>query len=185
MGVDFKIGNAHIDWNTSLEYAYDWEPGKNWTFGVRVRVKDEKFPDAPALPGDAPWSIHQNEKSMSYGGFSEFVEATGLEDFEKYVFQNHPGCVPLTDWCKEQIDNAIERYKIANPNAVPGYVVSDTGFFAVTVGDKSGLQPVNTNSNKWVANANQNYDAHLARLEWFRWWITWALENCEYPAIEN
>lgn len=29
------------------------------------------------------------------------------------------------------------------------------------------------------------YDPYLARLIWLEWWMTWALDNCETPAIEN
>ena len=28
-------------------------------------------------------------------------------------------------------------------------------------------------------------DAHLARALWLEWWMNWALENCERPAIYN
>lgn len=28
-------------------------------------------------------------------------------------------------------------------------------------------------------------DAHLARLVWLEWWVSWALAHCRRPAIEN
>jgi hypothetical protein len=37
----------------------------------------------------------------------------------------------------------------------------------------------------WGYEGPARYDYMLARLIWLDWWMRWALENCETPAIEN
>jgi hypothetical protein len=56
---------------------------------------------------------------------------------------------------------------------------------------KKHLKKITSAKEQWMLNHSQepgwleNKDGVLAKLIWYEWWIKWALNNCEYPAIYN
>lgn len=154
MGYDFTIGNA-IPVFPSADHD-----GFGWT------VAEATHPDAPAIPHDAPWSIHGNRRSPSYTVWSDFATAVGLDDLfngrHPPLIPSYPGVAPLTRAIADRFDAALVSYRARYPQAVPRFSASLLGD-----GNEIGEQ-----------------DAHLARLIWLAWWTRWAVENCEHPAIE-
>lgn len=157
MGFDFKIGNAVP--------VYPGEEADNfgWT------VASATHPDAPAIDHDAPWSVRGNHRSPSYTVWHDFSRTVGLEHlFNKIdgsapeLIPAYPGVAPLTRAHADEIDAALNAFRVAHPNAVPR-------FSAALMGNGDDIS---------------EHDAHLARLVWLAWWVRWAVENCEHPAIE-
>jgi hypothetical protein len=70
----------------------------------------------------------------------------------------HPGLEPIRPADLEQVQEALaNKYRWAGLAAVPG------------------------RKDDWVQG---RYDM-LESLTWLEWWMNWALENCQWPAIHN
>jgi len=66
---------------------------------------------------------------------------------------------------------ALETYRSAHPDAKPGWCCCDD----------CSTRPMDKSDNL----PHEDLDATLARLTWLEFWIRWALDNCEHPAIYN
>lgn len=125
---------------------------------------------APAFPHD-DLSNHRNARHPSYSAWTDFVNEVGLYDlflgFDG-LLRSHPGIEPLTKEHLAVIQTALERWQV-KATLPPGFA-----------GD-----PKPTPSGQWVSEDAGKYDHQLARLIWLEWWVRWALENCERPAIRN
>jgi len=101
-----------------------------------------------------------NMRWPSYTSWSNFARATGLYEFFfddcEGVIRHHPGAQPLTEEHRRIIDEKYNDFKKANPNAEPNY--------------------------KYEDNVNNSI---LVRLEWLKYWVDWALDNCEKPVFAN
>jgi hypothetical protein len=128
----------------------------------------EHLENAPAFgePTD-----HTNSRWPSYSAWHDFARFVDLEDFfydkETGLLRKHPGCVPLVKEHKEIFDEAYANFYKKYPNAKAGYspkVLSDA-----FVEDKD-----------WPEENN-----YAARLEWLKFWLDWAFENCKIPVFYN
>lgn len=103
-----------------------------------------------------------NERWPSYNVWTNFAKETGLHYFffdeEDGKMRRHPGCVGLTEADADIVTAALNKYK--EKATLPA------GFDDVDAG-------------------NPKHDYNLARLIWLEYWVRWAVENCETPAIEN
>jgi len=119
--------------------------------------------DAPTFPGDE-MTGSSNQRSSSYSVWSSFCKEVGLYEVFYYetghLVGSHPGCAGIT---KEMCDHVTDRLREWKSKAsLPA------GFEA-----------------EWGYKGPPNFDYSLARLTWLEWWMRWALENCETPAIAN
>ena len=110
-----------------------------------------------------------NSRWPSYTSWAIFYRFFDLEELfhdEDYGFlRQHPGCVPITQFHKSIIDDAYEKYKKNYPNSTPGY---------------SGKQLDDVEDDDWPEENSLG-----ARLVWLKYWVDWALKNCEVPAFYN
>jgi hypothetical protein len=161
MGYNIYIGDAKPEFSKD-----DGELWARWT------VNGMALPDAPTFPNDEVTG-NGNCRSPSYVGWSEFCEAVGLHDLflEKWegLMGEHPGCKMLHKEHLLQVQAALEKWKRT--------ATKDPGF--------SGWPKHNPDTNQWETPDDGKYDHNLARLIWLEFWMRWALENCETPAIAN
>ena len=117
---------------------------------------------APHFPGDITGS--SNSRSPSYSVWADFCRTVGLYEFfytpSGHLRAGHPGCIGITKEDADFVTAALSRYSAAATRP-PGFEAA------------------------WDYHGPANYDYHLARLIWLEWWMRWAVEHCETPAIEN
>lgn len=125
-------------------------------------VESKTLPEAPQFPHDE-MTGQGNSRSPSYSGWSDFCRAAGIFDVfyddRGRLLAGHPGCVMLTEADYARIDGALRAWT-TTATKPPGF---------------SG----------WKNEDEGKYDPILARLIWLKFWMRWALDNCETPAIEN
>lgn len=136
-------------------------PGDEWGDGyLHISVEEVTHDEAPAFgePTD-----HRNTRWPSYSSWSQFAEFTGLEDVlldpesNDNIRGGHPGHFLLTQAFKDDVDIAMERFMKMYPDAIASY-------------DNYEERP---------------YDGELCRLTWLKYWVDWALENCQIPIFAN
>lgn len=127
---------------------------------VSVDARYKKLDNAPAF-GES--EDYENNRRPAYGVWKEFcliVELSNLFYAEDTgILREHPGNVLLVQGHKEAIDAAYTKFTAANPNILPGFTNDRT-----EIGRKMGA---------------------LARLTWLKFWVDWAMENCENPVFVN
>jgi hypothetical protein len=129
---------------------------------ARWVVDGKTLPEAPEFPNDI-MTAKGNSRSPSYSGWHEFCQTAGIYDVfydeRGRLHAGHPGCVLLTEADYERVKGALAawRTKATKP---PGFV-------------------------GWNGEDEGKYDHTLARLIWLEFWMRWALDNCETPAIQN
>jgi hypothetical protein len=120
-------------------------------------VEETANKDAPRFIGDE-WTEQRNIRLPSYTAWSEFCKKVGLYDL---FFKQYEGLFRQHPGCvmitQEIYQEVFNALEEYQKHAKrpPGY--DDFG----------------------------NYDYDLARLMWLEYWMKWALENCETPAIYN
>lgn len=161
MGYSITIGNAKPEFNKD-----DGELWARWT------VDGMALPEAPTFPNDE-MTGNGNGRSPSYTGWAEFCDAAGLTTLflEKWegLMSQHPGCKMLQKEHLLQVQAALEKWK-RTATKPPGF---------------EGWGKFNEETKQWETPDQGKYDHILARLIWLEFWMKWALENCETPAIEN
>ena len=107
---------------------------------------------------------NSNSRSPSYCAWTDFTKDVGLHPmfYGEWdgLMRQHPGCFPITMVDLLVVQSALEKRKAISTRE-PGF---------------SG----------WNNDEDEEkYDYNLARLMWLEFWMRWALENCETPAIQN
>lgn len=161
MGYNFWIGNAVPEF--SKDYG---ELSARWV------VEAATHQDAPTFPND-DCTGNSNGRSPSYSAWSDFCREAGIYDLfydeRGHLNAGHPGCVMVTPEDLAKVREAREaRQKTAT--LPPGF---------------EGYPKFDKEAQTWVTPDEGKYDAILARLIWLEWWMDWALNNCETPAIQN
>lgn len=155
MGFNLTVGDAMPRYPDEKHNSFGWT------------VREVCLPDAPAIPNDAPWSQHGNQRSPLYTVWEDFTRSTGLEDLlghtDSELIPYYPGVAPLTRAHADRVDAALVAFHTAHPEAVARFSAE----MAWGGGSDTG-----------------EHDGHLARLTWLAWWIRWAVENCAHPAFE-
>lgn len=162
MGYTITIGNA--------KPLFSKEDGELY---ARWEVEGHHCDGAPRFPND-PLTENSNRRSPSYTGWADTVDAAGIYPLffgqsrealgrASYpsLFYDHPGCVMLTEEHHATIRQALDRWH-AKATKPPGFY----GWL-------------------WKEGDPEPYDPVLARLIWLEFWVRWALDNAETPAIEN
>ena len=157
MGYGITIGNA-----VPVHSKEDGELSAYWD------VPQLALDDAPKFPND--FTENTNHRSPSYTTWSQFTKESGLHTlfFAEWdgLMCEHPGCKMLNAEHLKEVQKALKKWQ------------------------KQSSKPPGFESNKFTATSIERidvgvYDHTLARLLWLEWWMRWALENCETPAIEN
>lgn len=128
---------------------------------LSIQCEDKALTNAPAFgePTD-----NSNERWPSYTSWHNFTRFVGLEDLffsvdrEDRLINEHPGHVVITQQHKKEIDEAYGAFYKKYPNCKAG---------------------VSENEDSPEENAQ------AARFEWLKFWVDWALENCEIPIFYN
>ncbi len=161
MGYNITIGNA-----VPVHSKEDGDLYAAWQ--VEATMHDA----APVFPNDT-MTGNGNGRSPSYSAWSDSMQALGLHDvfFHKYsgLMRQHPGCQLLTPEIAEQISAAVSAYRATatKPAGCAGMPTHDEATGTLIVPDEG------------------KYDDVLMRGEWLDYWVTWAVANCETPALEN
>lgn len=139
---------------------------KNGVLDVsKMEVPEVVREDAPNLPNDG-FTNKSNNRHPGYSQWHDFTVEAGIEELfyhpEFGLLRPHPGTRLLTTGHRDIIKLARRNWEADHPNAVPGFWEDD--------------EPT---------EAEKDYDANLARLIWLDYWISWTVENCEFPCIEN
>jgi hypothetical protein len=157
VGYNLKIGNAVLE-----EVDPDDCDGK---FCAKYLIEGAHHDGAPAFGEPTDYT---NQRWPSYSAWADFCKETGLHAlfFDKYdgIMREHPGCFKLTEDHLGQVREALERRKQTTGGRPPGFYDYDE------------------ETQQDVDNGN---DPQTARLVWLEYWMAWALEHCERPAIEN
>lgn len=157
MGYNLTIGEMNIEYNNDDDCPQ-----------VRPRAMGEGHEGAPSFgePTDCT-----NSRWPSYGSWSDSMTFIGLEGMfydtknrDDSILQDHPGCIPLTQKHRKEVNAAMVEYKIKYPNAIPTY------------GNPKG----------WDEDPdNPDENSYMTRLVWLHYWINWAMDNCKQPVFEN
>lgn len=125
-------------------------------------IEGVRLDEAPSFPNDV--SNNGNMRSPSYSVWSNFCRNTGIYDLfyneNGNLHAGHPGCIGITKEDVDIVSAALAKYKLT-ATLPPGF------------------------EEGWNYTGPDNYDYDLARLIWLEWWMRWAVENCETPAIQN
>lgn len=118
-------------------------------------VKVVRNDEAPAFPGDEA-SHYVNSRFPSYSAWADAMEKAGLKSL---FMDEHEGLFRRHPGCVK-IDKSHFEQVCAAEERIKAKASCPPGF-----GD--GFNPT------------------LARVVWLRWWMGWAIANCEVPAIQN
>lgn len=119
------------------------------------KVEDAQSKDAPCPPGDE-FLEQANYRSPSYAAWQDLIEQVGLRN----LFY-HP---------------------------LNGLMANHPGCVGIDPADAASVRAALIRYRKTAtmpAGEGIDHDYDLARLEWLDFWMHWAIENCETPAIEN
>jgi hypothetical protein len=160
MGYTIYIGNAELrgDW------YQDSDPYAAWVV-TTVRNENCEWPEVTGA----------NFRSPSYTAWRDFCDKWGLASmfYAKHsgLLHHHPGCMPLNAEHLALVEQALAKFDATFPNALPRWCEC-----AACVGP---FGAVKDEQHEPLASGDK------ARLEWLRYWIKWALENCERPSVSN
>lgn len=134
---------------------------------LRIKAEYVTLPNAPAFNEPTDYS---NERWPSYTSWASAMRNMGLSHLmdksnDNCLIPSHPGYKVLNADIKSEIDKAYEDFYLKYPNCKPGYSPLATDF------DEDPNWP------------EENSTA--VRLEWLKFWVDWALDNCEIPIFHN
>lgn len=174
MSYNIYIGNAEIDYDNGLNEG-EWPR-------VRVTVNEVEHPAAPVFEND-DMTKNSNNRHPGYSSWGDFIDKTNLSGVfwgDDGLMSTHPGIKPLNETHYQAIHAALETYRATlSEDTKPGFL---NNFKYNVDGKISGLM---TDEEFEAYRIAMKVDAHLARLIWLEWWVRWALDNCQYPAIYN
>lgn len=142
-------------------------PKSTDTIPFYVETVELDFAPAFGEPTD-----YTNRRLPSYSGWAEAMSFVGLHDFmfnqKTGLIKEHFDFVQLTAQHKAIIDKAHQDFYIKYPNAKAGYspkAKEDIQFYQ---------------DHDWPEE-----NRYAVRLEWLKFWVDWALKNCEVPVFFN
>jgi hypothetical protein len=149
-----------MGYNIAIGNAVPWFSKEDEELHARWVVDDGTckiaLDNSPIFPGENDQS---NGRSPAYLVWYEFLDKVGLTDvfYDERESSCH-GIRIITKDMRDRVKRAFELYKKTKP---PGF------------------------NPHGATEDSAQFDAVLARLIWLNYWITWAFENCETPAIEH
>lgn len=167
MGYTILIGNAELE----SDFDADDRPHAEWVVGRTTH------PDAPLMPDE---NARSNDRSPGYGVWSDFLKDVRLHSmfFARAttgdgLMDNHPGIARLTADHAAKVMAALAAYREAHPDRVPG------------ICDCRECQGPFGPTDAPAIPHDPRADFVFLRLEWLSFWVSWAVANCERPAIHN
>ena len=169
MGYTLRIGELE------MEYHQDEDEPR-----IELNAKGFHHDDAPAFgePTDG-----ESQRWPSYSSWSDFAKDAGLYTLfygkepgsrewvrDDALIAEHPGCVPLTEKHRREINAALAAWKIKYPEAMPTY---------------GRPAPEGEHPLAWSDPDNPEENGKMCRLVWLHYWVNWALDNCERPVFQN
>lgn len=147
---------------------------------LKTVIADVYDENAPAF-GDI--SDHRNFRMPAYSVWHEFTREVGLEtlffDKSKGLMRNHPGIEHLTLFEAALIREAKTNFE--DRHAPPKMLLSPKTGTELAV-----LEPLLAPEPALEAEfGSTDRNATYARLVWLDYWVSWAVECCEEPAIRN
>ena len=135
---------------------------------IRYTVEITEDATAPIFSGD--YATHNtNVRKPKYSAWADFLHETDLYelfmDEEVGLMRQHPGVQPIDEEHLHQV-NAAYLLRCAFVDKQPGWEYQNPASATVT-------------------ENSTDFDPHLARLGWLRFWMRWALDNCKSPSIYN
>ena len=156
MGYNLTIGELEIKYSQDEEIC-------------DIIAQSFKHDNAPAFGEPTDF---ESKRWPSYSSWSDFCKFVGLSELffnnDNGILISHPGCVPLSQRHKKEIDTAYLAFKKKYPKAKAAY--------SPLIDFKKGIfeDPDWPEENDW-----------LCRLEWLKYWVDWVLINCNQPVFEN
>lgn len=136
-----------------------------------------------AAPAFGEPTDHENQRWPSYSSWADFARDAGIhslffgkdQDGSKWVrnddlLSQHPGCVPLTERHRREVNDALAEWKRKYPDATPTY---------------GKPAPEGTHPLMWADPDNPEENGKMVRLVWLHYWVNWALDNCKQPVFQN
>ena len=153
------IGNAEPIYNEELN-EYCWI------------VKKIRHESAPTLINDK-LTGNSNYRGPSYLAWHNFIIEAGLQNLLEGPESLMPesGCKKINNEHLAIVNNALNEW--TDSHDLPA------GFH-----DWEDFE-VDEQTDEWEIPSGQKYDWILARLIWLEYWINWAINNCENPALYN
>jgi hypothetical protein len=169
--------------------------GYNLTIG-ELKVRYDQDNDCPEIsltakgfchdeaPAFGEISDYTSSRYPSYSAWSDFSMSVGLASLfygkdnngrgelirDDALLVNHPGCVPLTEQHRKEVNEALANFKKVYPNAIATY---------------GRPAPEGKSAAFWDDKENPVENGWLCRLVWLHYWVNWALDNCSQPVFEN
>jgi len=136
---------------------------------IRNDAEAARLDNAPAYGEPTDFT---NSRWPSYSSWADAMRYVDLYDLffnkETGLIRQHPGCVPLVKEHKEIIDAAYTAFYKKYPNAKAGY-----------------SPKINEHERIFEDPDWPMYNNMATRLEWLKFWVDWALENCSKPVFYN
>jgi hypothetical protein len=143
MGYTIKIGRVQKEYELEDKI-------------VRLRVKLENSPDAPAFGEDTD---RENQRWPSYTAWNDSLREFGLLDLfmnkTNGLMRKHPGCFGFDKSHVKIVEEKYREFKKENPNIV-------AGFFE-----------------------GKEKESYMARIEWLLFWMKKAVKENGKGFIEN
>ena len=158
MGYTLTIGQ--------LETTIEYEGLESY---IRNDAETAKLDTAPAFGEPTDYTSTRWPSYSSWANAMRFVGLYDLmfnEDFG--LIRKHPDCVPLVKEHKEIIDKAYKDFYEKYPNCKAGY--------SPKTNESKGIYE----DPEWPIE-----NGMATRLEWLKYWVDWALENCSKPVFYN
>lgn len=142
---------------------------------IRHTVEVVEDVSAPIFHGDNA-THNTNVRKPKYSAWEDFLHSVvGLHNLfmNKHdgLMAQHPGIATLTEEHYREIN---EVYLLINAFSDKKAGFDDKSTFDT---ERYGTLPTSANVD--------DYDPHLARLSWLRFWVRWALDNCDNPSLYN
>lgn len=169
MGYTLRIGELKVSYENDED-----EPR------IDLKAMPARHDDAPAFgePTD-----YENQRWPSYTAWAEFARDFGLYELffgqsvgsrdivrDDALLRQHPGCVPLTERHRREINAALEAWKRRYPDATPTF---------------GRPPPEGAHPLMWEDPDNPEENGKMTRIVWLAYWVNWALDNCTRPVFEN
>jgi hypothetical protein len=140
-----------------LKTNWNTDDGRESTIELSVEV--ERGRKEPFLNVGEP-TDGMNVRWPSYTSWSNFAKSADLYDFFfdkcEGLIREHPATFPLCEEHREIVNAKYKAFKDKHPKSKPTY-----------------------------DDENNEHNAVLVRFEWLKYWINWALDNCEKPVFYN
>ena len=169
MGYTLKIGELVVNYSQDKDDPRCYLSANSFHHNDAPAFGEPTDGTSVRWPSYTSWRIFcrmAGLHAMFYGteyGSDELVRDDAL-------IVSHPGCVPLTERHRKDINDAMLRWKSKYPDAAPTY---------------GKPAPEGKFLGFWHDEENPEENAYMCRLVWLHYWVNWALDNCKQPVFVN